>query len=268
MLTLLNLALLNLQLSFTQLFQRHLKLLLMTCSFYYTLLNGVHVLDDCFLECLSCHCSERIFGIHLMKCFCIESVSTLVMCGDKLKREGSDNITTRVVQKLVVQEYSVVREVVRLGINPMIQPEPDDLPKDNPKLEIAVLSFKRRTSMGMFGPKDSMLVKYSRSQDGIDDKDNDKGSKSRSQSMKEQAYNKEQRERPRPHELNDKSNLIDLMKELKCYTGSYSAVRASRLGRHEDVPAPSRQNPTNTGNVPSLLALMNIDHDLIIGVGA
>ncbi|GJS19730.1 hypothetical protein Tco_0448362 [Tanacetum coccineum] len=58
-----------------------------------------------------------------------------------------------------------------------------------------------------------MLVKDIRSQDGIDDKDNDKGSKSRSQSMKEQAYNKEQRERPRPHELNDKSNLIDLMKE-------------------------------------------------------
>ncbi|GJY49364.1 hypothetical protein Tco_0439320 [Tanacetum coccineum] len=59
----------------------------------------------------------------------------------------------------------------------------------------------------------SMLVKDSRSQDGIDDKDNDEGSKSRSQSMKEQAYNKEQRERPRPHELNDKNNLIDLMKE-------------------------------------------------------
>ncbi|GJS63543.1 hypothetical protein Tco_0678107 [Tanacetum coccineum] len=58
-----------------------------------------------------------------------------------------------------------------------------------------------------------MLVKDTRSQDGINDKDNDKGSKSRSQSMKEQAYNKEQRERPRPHELNDKSNLIDLMKE-------------------------------------------------------
>ncbi|GJR70310.1 hypothetical protein Tco_0016375 [Tanacetum coccineum] len=87
-----------------------------------------------------------------------------------------------------------------IGINPMIQPEPEDLPKDNPKLEIAVLSM-------------SMLVKDTRSQDGIDDKDNDKGSKSRSQSMKEQAYNKEQRERPRPHELNDQSNLIDLMKE-------------------------------------------------------
>ncbi|GJZ70487.1 hypothetical protein Tco_0634037 [Tanacetum coccineum] len=33
--------------------------------------------------------------------------------------------------------------------------------------------------------------------------------------MKEQAYNKEQRERPRPHELNDESNLIDLMKEYQ-----------------------------------------------------
>ncbi|GJY12990.1 hypothetical protein Tco_0382299 [Tanacetum coccineum] len=36
--------------------------------------------------------------------------------------------------------------VVRLGINPMIQPEPEDLPKDNPKLEIAVL----RTFRGFF----------------------------------------------------------------------------------------------------------------------
>ncbi|GJT15024.1 retrovirus-related pol polyprotein from transposon TNT 1-94 [Tanacetum coccineum] len=34
-------------------------------------------------------------------------------------------------------------KVVRLGINPMIQPELEDLPKDNPKLEIAVLSDYR-----------------------------------------------------------------------------------------------------------------------------
>ncbi|GJS67840.1 hypothetical protein Tco_0682405 [Tanacetum coccineum] len=33
----------------------------------------------------------------------------------------------------------VPKVVVRLGINPVIQPEPEDLPKDNPKLEIAVL---------------------------------------------------------------------------------------------------------------------------------
>ncbi|GJV92701.1 hypothetical protein Tco_1540514 [Tanacetum coccineum] len=83
-----------------------------------------------------------------------------------------------------------------------------------PKLEIAVLSFKdkdfRNLSFEAFkiGHNMRMLVKDTRSQDGKDDKDNDKGSKSRSQSMKEQAYNKEQRERPRPHELNDKSNLI------------------------------------------------------------
>ncbi|GJT86392.1 hypothetical protein Tco_1068109 [Tanacetum coccineum] len=50
-----------------------------------------------------------------------------------------------------------------------------------------------------------------RSQDGKDDKDNDKGSKSRSQSMKEQAYNED---KDQEHSsLNDKSNLTDLMKE-------------------------------------------------------
>ncbi|GJR04729.1 retrovirus-related pol polyprotein from transposon TNT 1-94 [Tanacetum coccineum] len=45
-------------------------------------------------------------------------------------------------------------EVVRLGINPMIQPEPEDLPKDNPKLEIAVLRF----SMKDMGEADVILV--------------------------------------------------------------------------------------------------------------
>ncbi|GJX85809.1 hypothetical protein Tco_0336583 [Tanacetum coccineum] len=45
----------------------------------------------------------------------------------------------------------VPKVVVRLGINPMIQPEPEDLPKDNPKLEIAVLSqdsVKFKTGLG------------------------------------------------------------------------------------------------------------------------
>ncbi|GJZ45099.1 hypothetical protein Tco_0592695 [Tanacetum coccineum] len=44
-----------------------------------------------------------------------------------------------------------------------------------------------------------------------DDKDNDKGSKSRSQNMMEQAYNED---KDQEHSsLNDKSNLTDLMKE-------------------------------------------------------
>ncbi|GJS89281.1 reverse transcriptase domain-containing protein [Tanacetum coccineum] len=40
----------------------------------------------------------------------------------------------------------VPKVVVRLGINPMIQPEPEDLPKDNPKLEIAVLRWHYATA--------------------------------------------------------------------------------------------------------------------------
>ncbi|GJW77639.1 retrovirus-related pol polyprotein from transposon TNT 1-94 [Tanacetum coccineum] len=199
-------------------------------------------------------------------------------------------------------------EVVRLGINPMIQPELEDLPKDNPKLEIAVLRIEKKCmdkgskerspphnlrqkpgqyiccqnhkliadiendimdpvmqcttlpSHSGFSQKKlvsfvteihtlsidislrdllilnrvilfsihndewksfqchhqtalrmSMLVKDIRSQDGKDDKDNDKGSKSRSQSMKEQDYNED---KDQEHSsLNDKSNLTDLMKE-------------------------------------------------------
>ncbi|GJT60434.1 retrovirus-related pol polyprotein from transposon TNT 1-94 [Tanacetum coccineum] len=42
------------------------------------------------------------------------------------------------------KEKIKLHKVVRLGINPMIQPEPEDLPKDNPKLEIAVLSKEVR----------------------------------------------------------------------------------------------------------------------------
>ncbi|GJT70206.1 retrovirus-related pol polyprotein from transposon TNT 1-94 [Tanacetum coccineum] len=84
------------------------------------------------------------------------------------------------------------------------------VPKVVPLAMLRTTAFKIRHSM-------RMLVKDTRSQDGINDKDNDKGSKSRSQSMKEQTYNKEQRTKKKklkdPHELNDKNNLIDLMKE-------------------------------------------------------
>ncbi|GJY07456.1 putative zinc finger, CCHC-type containing protein, partial [Tanacetum coccineum] len=48
-----------------------------------------------------------------------------------------------ILAKALLEGYSSLvisyHKVVRLGINPMIQPEPEDLPKDNPKLEIAVL---------------------------------------------------------------------------------------------------------------------------------
>ncbi|GJW93001.1 hypothetical protein Tco_0172673 [Tanacetum coccineum] len=53
-----------------------------------------------------------------------------------------ENVIWMVV--LVSQARPEKSKVVRLGINPMIQPEPEDLPKDNPKLEIAVLRMKKK----------------------------------------------------------------------------------------------------------------------------
>ncbi|GJX79562.1 RNA-directed DNA polymerase, eukaryota [Tanacetum coccineum] len=55
-------------------------------------------------------------------------------------------------------------KVVRLGINPMIQPEPEDLPKDNPKLEIAVLSdtyvFTMKMEILLEPASNKLLVGY------------------------------------------------------------------------------------------------------------
>ncbi|GJS71710.1 retrovirus-related pol polyprotein from transposon TNT 1-94 [Tanacetum coccineum] len=50
-------------------------------------------------------------------------------------------ISCNPVQHSRTKHIHTRHKVVRLGINPMIQPEPEDLPKDNPKLEIAVLRF-------------------------------------------------------------------------------------------------------------------------------
>ncbi|GKE86904.1 hypothetical protein Tco_1560646, partial [Tanacetum coccineum] len=74
----------------------------------------------------------------------------------------------------------------------------------------------------------SMLVKDTRSQDGIDDKDNDKGSNSRSQSMKEQDYNED---KDQEHlSLNDKSNLTDLMKEYNMLESIYKNEQVDDKG--------------------------------------
>ncbi|GJW05527.1 integrase, catalytic region, zinc finger, CCHC-type containing protein [Tanacetum coccineum] len=52
----------------------------------------------------------------------------------------SSNVDEDTTSRLWLQlQQNTFNKVVRLGINPMIQPEPEDLPKDNPKLEIAVL---------------------------------------------------------------------------------------------------------------------------------
>ncbi|GJR12555.1 retrovirus-related pol polyprotein from transposon TNT 1-94 [Tanacetum coccineum] len=70
------------------------------------------------------------------------------MCMLALPRvQGRVHADALILGKALPEEYSraeyvaFLQVVLRLGINPMIQPEPEDLPKDNPKLEIAVLSI-------------------------------------------------------------------------------------------------------------------------------
>ncbi|GJR48549.1 hypothetical protein Tco_1316652 [Tanacetum coccineum] len=71
--------------------------------------------------------------------------------GEKLVRRMSKDNTTALqcLQPEASIPWRYLHKVVRLGINPMIQPEPEDLPKDNPKLEIAVLSDTNVFTMKM-----------------------------------------------------------------------------------------------------------------------
>ncbi|GJV83205.1 hypothetical protein Tco_1523103 [Tanacetum coccineum] len=62
---------------------------------------------------------------------------------DHSNEPSSSKLILKVVPLAVMTATSRQgHKVVRLGINPMIQPEPEDLPKDNPKLEIAVLRWQ------------------------------------------------------------------------------------------------------------------------------
>ncbi|GJX94927.1 ty3-gypsy retrotransposon protein, partial [Tanacetum coccineum] len=53
--------------------------------------------------------------------------------------KDADHADALYSEKELLRDTVPCHKVVRLGINPMIQPELEDLPKDNPKLEIAVL---------------------------------------------------------------------------------------------------------------------------------
>ncbi|GKG56313.1 hypothetical protein Tco_0577388, partial [Tanacetum coccineum] len=65
---------------------------------------------------------------------------------------------------------------------------------------------------------------------------------------------------PRRHVAREQLVTLFVLNDIR-------VVRAWRRGQTEDIRAMSRQNPTNTGNVPPLLALANNGHDLILGVG-
>ncbi|GKB37474.1 hypothetical protein Tco_0882416 [Tanacetum coccineum] len=68
------------------------------------------------------------------------------------------------------------------------------------------------------------------------------------------------------HGRRDHANLLLELLVASFELIDIGSVIASRHGDIEDVLAPSRQNPTNTENVPPLLASMNNGHDLIIDV--
>ncbi|GJT91173.1 hypothetical protein Tco_1080018 [Tanacetum coccineum] len=109
----------------------------------------------------------------------------------------------------------------------------------------------------------SMLVKVIRSQDGKDDKDNDKGSKSRSQSMKEQAYNED---KDQEHSsLNDKSNLTDLMKEFPISINWYEVESVNRdpttdlVGKHyANVHVTARPLKSNLKRLKEILKNLKV----------
>ncbi|GJR55287.1 hypothetical protein Tco_1405808 [Tanacetum coccineum] len=69
--------------------------------------------------------------------------SSLKLVSKSCSSSSQDSFITTRAGITILPSYSDAKDnshkVVRLGINPMIQPEPEDLPKDNPKLEIAVL---------------------------------------------------------------------------------------------------------------------------------
>ncbi|GKB21460.1 putative reverse transcriptase domain-containing protein [Tanacetum coccineum] len=78
--------------------------------------------------------------------------------------EQDSYITTRVgitIPPLHSNAEDNSHKVVRLGINPMIQPEPEDLPKDNPKLEIAVLRIMPPKSAPMTQAAIHRMIKES-----------------------------------------------------------------------------------------------------------
>ncbi|GJY03790.1 hypothetical protein Tco_0369730 [Tanacetum coccineum] len=76
------------------------------------------------------------------------------------------------------------------------------------------VSTSNSTAVDNWAPKVKQLVKDIRSQDGKDDKDNDKGSKLDRQSLKEPSLQLNNEAKDQEHSsLNDKSNLTDLMKE-------------------------------------------------------
>ncbi|GJZ66672.1 hypothetical protein Tco_0623368 [Tanacetum coccineum] len=76
--------------------------------------------------------------------FTKDELHQMASAENNIFRPRSSMFTRRLITADQAQVFmAMIHKVVRLGINPMIQPEPEDLPKDNPKLEIAVLRWAK-----------------------------------------------------------------------------------------------------------------------------
>ncbi|GJS93515.1 hypothetical protein Tco_0800483 [Tanacetum coccineum] len=175
------------------------------------------------------HACKQTLGLSASTSFNGQKQQRIDLNADALYNAKQENL--RVCSSLVLHQMTSAHNRSELRIHdhsnepsstklvPKVVPLAVEIATSRQELEllfhyqIAMLRTTNTRSQDGIDVKDNDKGSKSRSQDGIDVKDNDKGSMSRSQSMKEQAYNKEQRKRPRPHELNDKSNLIDLIKE-------------------------------------------------------
>ncbi|GJR98234.1 hypothetical protein Tco_0270408 [Tanacetum coccineum] len=87
------------------------------------------------------HACKQTLGLSAGTSFNGQKQQRIDLNADALYNAKQENLRVWLLKMLISKKpVPECHKVVRLGINPMIQPELKDLPKDNPKLEIAVLS--------------------------------------------------------------------------------------------------------------------------------
>ncbi|GJV03855.1 hypothetical protein Tco_1337424 [Tanacetum coccineum] len=81
------------------------------------------------------HACKQTLGLSAGTSFNGQKQQRINLNADAIYNAKQENLNVW-LQKMLISKKPVPEW---LGINPMIQPEPEDLPKDNPKLEITVL---------------------------------------------------------------------------------------------------------------------------------
>ncbi|GJT82178.1 hypothetical protein Tco_1056520 [Tanacetum coccineum] len=100
---------------------------------------------------LGLHCTMT--SVHISSGLVLHQMTSDHNCSELgIQDHSNEQSSSKLVPKVIFQDI-FESQGGRLGINPLILPEPEDLPKDNPKLEIAVLrpepSFDRPAISGV-----------------------------------------------------------------------------------------------------------------------